>query len=162
MLKKLKWLLNNSILTASFNMLLPSSIWKSSSMVALPESHAKINHKKMFSLSVPLNPITSSFTSAPTFSENRAKTLSLFQKKLKTSILKISLKSYSPNHSNLKNHKLLTKWSRVKLELMDKTVASSDKKFEPSLKSFNMIKNMLFLRLYLYSFNLKYLGFFDF
>lgn len=136
MLKKLKWLLKNSILTASFNMLLPNSIWKSSSMDVSPESHAKINHKKMFSLFVPLNPITSSFTSAPIFSENRAKMLSLFQKKLKTLILKIFLKNYFHNHLNLKSHKLLTKWSRVKSGSMDKIVASSDKKFEPSLKKF--------------------------
>ncbi len=131
MLKKLNWLLNNSILTALFNMLPLNSIWKSSSMDVLPESHAKTSHKKMFFLFVRLNPIISSFTSALIFSENQVKMHTLFQKKLKMLTLKTSLKNYFHNHSNLNNHKLLTKWSRVKSESMDKTVASWDKKFEP-------------------------------
>lgn len=124
MLKKLNWLLKNSILTALFNMLPLNSIWKSSSMAVLPEFHAKTSHKRMFFLFAQLNPIISSFTSALIFSENQVKMHTLFQKKLKMLTLKTSSKNYFHNHSNLNNHKLLIKWSRVKSESMDKTVAS--------------------------------------
>lgn len=124
MLKKLNWLLKNSILIALFNMLPLNSIWKSSSMDVLPEFHAKTSHKRMFFLFAQLNPIISSFTSALIFSENQVKMHTLFQKKLKMLTLKTSSKNYFHNHSNLNNHKLLTKWSRVKSESMDKTVAS--------------------------------------
>lgn len=124
MLKKLNWLLKNSILTALFNMLPLNSIWKSSSMAVLPEFHAKTSHKRMFFLFAQLNPIISSFTSALIFSENQVKMHTLFQKKLKMLTLKTSQKNYFHNHSNLNNLKSLIKWSRVKSELMDKTVAS--------------------------------------
>ena len=144
MQKKLKWLLRNSILTVSSNMLLLNLIWKFISMVVLPEFHAKTNHKKTYFLSVPLNPIISFFIFVHTSSENLVKMLSLSQKKLKMSTSETSLKNYFHNHSNHKNQKLSIKLLRDKLDSMEKTVASSEKIFEPFFKSFNMIKSRYF------------------
>lgn len=144
MQKKLKWLLRSFILTVSSNMLLLNLIWKFISMVVLPEFHAKTNHRKMSSLYVQLNPIISFFTFVHTSSENLVKTLSSSQKKLKMLTSETSLKNYFHNHSNHKNQKLWIKLLKEKQDSMEKTVASSEKIFEPFFKSFNMIKTRYF------------------